>query len=57
MSLVEEDVRDPGGEEAQPADGEDDPDLGLCQLVRDAIHINQPHVGGHAAQGGDCQPA
>ena len=42
--LVEEGVEGPGEEEADPANGHDDPHLALAQGVRDPVDVNQLHV-------------
>ena len=42
--LVEEGVEGPGEEEADPANGHDDPHLAHAQGVRDPIDVNQLHV-------------
>ena len=57
MGLVEQYVHDPGGQEGEPANHDHHPDLGLCQLMGDAVDINQLHAEGHPLQGRDCQPA
>ena len=54
--LVEEGVEGPGEEEADPANGHDDPHLAQGQGVRDPIDVNQLHVGLDAQLCGDGQP-
>ena len=54
--LVEEGVEGPGEEEADPANGHDDPHLAQSQGVRDPIDVNQLHVLLDAQLCGDAQP-
>ena len=54
--LVEEGVEGPGEEEADPANGHDDPHLALAQGVRVTVDVNQLHVLLHTQLCGDGQP-
>ena len=54
--LVEEGVKGPRQEEADPSDGHHDPHLGRGQLVRDPVDVDQLHVGLDAQLCGDGQP-
>ena len=54
--LVEQRVKRPRQEEADPSDGHHDPHLGWGQIVRDPVDVNQLHVGLDAQLCGDGQP-
>ena len=51
VGFVEENVHDPCCQECHPPDGDHHPNLVLCQIMGEAIDINQPHVGGQILQG------
>ena len=57
VSFVEETIHEPCSQEGEPPEGDHHPDLVLCQLMRKAIDVEEPHVGGHTCQSGYSQPA